>query len=288
MKSMPWRQTNAALIWRCLSNVCRRCAAIACCGSACRRHRSRSRTIAHFLVGAGTPGPTGPGCKIIDTGHRRARDLAIELPPSPLEAVMAGEVREQVHDRLSELIDASSHDVDLCEHAPFGRADGPRLIGAPRHRPDHRPSWQHGQGASARRRASSETGRAQSACRDRFARTWHRHRRCRFGVPARIAAFDRELSCNGLDARDMRSMACPKAACFRSRAMIWPNVRRCSTVSGAANSTGSTYKRNRSMFWPSRSPPKWRRATGTRTNFLPCCAAPGPIAILPTPIFPAS
>ena len=62
--------------------------------------------IAHFLVGAGKPGLAGPGCKIIDTGHRRARDLAIELPPSPLEAVMAGEVREQVHDRLSELIDA--------------------------------------------------------------------------------------------------------------------------------------------------------------------------------------
>ncbi len=62
--------------------------------------------IAHFLVGAGKPGLAGPGCKIIDTGHRRARDLAIELPPSPLEAVMAGEVREQVHDRLSGLIDA--------------------------------------------------------------------------------------------------------------------------------------------------------------------------------------
>ncbi|HEY8006709.1 MAG TPA: DEAD/DEAH box helicase [Methylocella sp.] len=62
--------------------------------------------IAHFLVGAGKPGLAGPGCKIIDTGHRRARDLAIELPPSPLEAVMAGEVREQVHDRLSELINA--------------------------------------------------------------------------------------------------------------------------------------------------------------------------------------
>jgi ATP-dependent Lhr-like helicase len=55
--------------------------------------------IAHFLTGA-----VSAGCKIIDTGHRRARDLAIELPPSPLEAVMAGEVREQVHDKLAQLI----------------------------------------------------------------------------------------------------------------------------------------------------------------------------------------
>ena len=43
--------------------------------------------------------------KIIDTGHRRTRDLAIELPPSPLEAVMSGEVWEQIYDRLTELIE---------------------------------------------------------------------------------------------------------------------------------------------------------------------------------------
>ena len=55
--------------------------------------------IAHFLTGTAKA-----GCKIIDTGHRRARDLAIALPPSPLEAAMAGEVREQVHDRLAQLI----------------------------------------------------------------------------------------------------------------------------------------------------------------------------------------
>jgi ATP-dependent Lhr-like helicase len=61
--------------------------------------------IAHFLTGAGPNGLASAGCKIIDTGHHRARDLAIELPPSPLEAVMAGEVRELIHDRLARLID---------------------------------------------------------------------------------------------------------------------------------------------------------------------------------------
>src|SRR5450631_3489027 len=62
--------------------------------------------IAQYLTGTGPRGLPSAGCKIIDTGHRRARDLAIEVPPSPLEAVMAGEVREQVHDRLAELIGA--------------------------------------------------------------------------------------------------------------------------------------------------------------------------------------
>src|SRR4051794_12534362 len=43
---------------------------------------------------------------IIDAGHRRALDLALELPNSPLEAVMSGEVWEETYDRLSELIKA--------------------------------------------------------------------------------------------------------------------------------------------------------------------------------------
>ncbi len=61
--------------------------------------------VARFLVGAGTAG-TSPECSIVDIGHQRARDLAIEIPPSPLEAVMSGEVWQQVYRRLSELIEA--------------------------------------------------------------------------------------------------------------------------------------------------------------------------------------
>jgi ATP-dependent helicase Lhr and Lhr-like helicase len=60
--------------------------------------------VARFLVGTGAEGGPVPGCTIIDTGHRRARDLAIEVPSSPLEAVMSAEVWEQVYDRLAELI----------------------------------------------------------------------------------------------------------------------------------------------------------------------------------------
>jgi ATP-dependent helicase Lhr and Lhr-like helicase len=45
--------------------------------------------VARFLTGADLP---QAACRIVDTGHHRARDLAVELPPSPLEAVMSGEV----------------------------------------------------------------------------------------------------------------------------------------------------------------------------------------------------
>src|SRR5262249_60481854 len=54
---------------------------------------------------AGTNGGE-PACAIVDTGHQRDRDLALELPPAPLEAVMSAEVWEQVYGRLTELIEA--------------------------------------------------------------------------------------------------------------------------------------------------------------------------------------
>jgi ATP-dependent helicase Lhr and Lhr-like helicase len=47
-----------------------------------------------------------PAPAIIDQGHRRTLDLALELPNSPLEAVMAGEVWDEIYDRLAELIKA--------------------------------------------------------------------------------------------------------------------------------------------------------------------------------------
>jgi ATP-dependent Lhr-like helicase len=45
-------------------------------------------------------------CRVVNLGHRRARDLAIEVPSSPLEAVMSAEVWEQIYDRLAELVGA--------------------------------------------------------------------------------------------------------------------------------------------------------------------------------------
>ncbi len=60
--------------------------------------------LAHLLVGAAPDGLPASQVRIIDTGHHRPRDLSIEIPDSPLEAVMSGEVWQQVYDRLVELI----------------------------------------------------------------------------------------------------------------------------------------------------------------------------------------
>jgi ATP-dependent Lhr-like helicase len=55
--------------------------------------------VARFLVGQGSDGD----CAIVDVGHIRRRDLALEVPPVPLEAVMANDVWERVYDRMAEL-----------------------------------------------------------------------------------------------------------------------------------------------------------------------------------------
>src|SRR5881396_1497052 len=63
--------------------------------------------VARFLVGTRAVDEAGdPDCEIIDIGHRRELDLAIEMPKSPLEAVMSNEVWEEIYHRLAELIQA--------------------------------------------------------------------------------------------------------------------------------------------------------------------------------------
>jgi ATP-dependent helicase Lhr and Lhr-like helicase len=61
--------------------------------------------VARFLVGSANLEPDStPHCTIIDTGHKRQLDLAIEIPSSPLEAVMSNEVWEEIYNRLAALI----------------------------------------------------------------------------------------------------------------------------------------------------------------------------------------
>ncbi|HEX4119837.1 MAG TPA: DEAD/DEAH box helicase [Verrucomicrobiae bacterium] len=63
--------------------------------------------VASFLVGARNLDPAGRArCRIIDAGHLRALDVAIELPGSPLEAVMSTEVWGEVYERLVNFVES--------------------------------------------------------------------------------------------------------------------------------------------------------------------------------------
>lgn len=72
--------------------------------------------VARFLVGAANMKPHAaaataegsgkpvPDCTIVDIGYARQRDLALELPPTPLSAVMSNDQWQQVYARVAELV----------------------------------------------------------------------------------------------------------------------------------------------------------------------------------------
>ncbi|MDH3726434.1 MAG: DEAD/DEAH box helicase, partial [Myxococcales bacterium] len=64
--------------------------------------------VAHFLVGANqnAAGDDERACRIVDVGHQREMDLAVEMPGSPLETVMSLEVWDEIYQRLAVLVEA--------------------------------------------------------------------------------------------------------------------------------------------------------------------------------------
>jgi ATP-dependent helicase Lhr and Lhr-like helicase len=56
-------------------------------------------TIAHFLAGSGRPDPV-----IVDTGHGRPLDIAIEVPQSELGPVASNEMWGEIYDRIAALV----------------------------------------------------------------------------------------------------------------------------------------------------------------------------------------
>jgi len=57
------------------------------------------------FTGEGAQGADGGECTIIDAGHQRARDLAVELTNVPLQPVMSNDAWGLVYDRLAQLIE---------------------------------------------------------------------------------------------------------------------------------------------------------------------------------------
>ncbi len=56
--------------------------------------------VAHFLTGSGRPDPV-----IVDIGHKRTLDLAIEVPPMPLGPIASNEMWDAIYDRLVALVE---------------------------------------------------------------------------------------------------------------------------------------------------------------------------------------
>jgi len=56
--------------------------------------------VAHFLTGNGRPDPV-----IVNIGHKRSVDLAVEVPPSPLGPVASNEMWDEIYARTIELVE---------------------------------------------------------------------------------------------------------------------------------------------------------------------------------------
>jgi ATP-dependent Lhr-like helicase len=56
--------------------------------------------VAHFLTGGGRPGPV-----IVDVGHKRKLDLAVEVPASQLGPITTNEMWDEIYNRLVELVE---------------------------------------------------------------------------------------------------------------------------------------------------------------------------------------
>jgi ATP-dependent Lhr-like helicase len=67
--------------------------------------------VARFLVGATGLVDGVADCEIVDIGYKKQRDLALEVPPTPLAAVMSNDQWEQVYERIQQLV--ASHRTTL-------------------------------------------------------------------------------------------------------------------------------------------------------------------------------
>ncbi len=55
--------------------------------------------VAHFLTGAGRPDPV-----IVNIGHKRSLDVAVEVPASQLGPIATNEMWDEIYDRIAELV----------------------------------------------------------------------------------------------------------------------------------------------------------------------------------------
>ncbi|MEK9647772.1 MAG: DEAD/DEAH box helicase, partial [Gammaproteobacteria bacterium] len=67
--------------------------------------------VAKYLVGSSQVIDNTAKCTIVDSGHKKTLDISIEVPKSPLSALMSNEVWEELYERLVELVE--SHQTTL-------------------------------------------------------------------------------------------------------------------------------------------------------------------------------
>jgi ATP-dependent Lhr-like helicase len=224
--------------------------------------------------------PIRPSAAIIDHGHRRALDLALELPGAPLEAVMSGEVWDEVYERLTALIAAHKTTLifvntrRLAERLARRLADrlGEAAVTA------HHGSLARGARLDAEERLKAGQLRALVATAslelgiDIGHVIWYARSRAPGGSP---------LFCNEWAGRAIPSSGRPGGGCSHSPGTISWNARPCFAPCGGESWTICWYATSRSMSWLSRWWPRRPPRTGRSRSCSSSARAPIPIVISP-------
>ena len=186
--------------------------------------------VARLLVGAGPArsNPDGsPDCSIVDTGHRRELDLALELPSEELGAVASGEQMDEIIDLIAGRRRAAPDHAGVRQHQAGGRARRARTGRAP-----GREAWSRPITAVCPRTGASES---RPGCAAATFAPWSRPRRWssastsgRSSWSARSAprAASRR-SCSESAGPTTAGTACRAAGCIRAAEMSSSNAPPC-------------------------------------------------------------
>ena len=241
-------------------------------GSGCRPRSARSRRSAACSSATGRCPP------IVDAGHQRDLDLALELPEGELEAVTSAPSRwptcstaspRSSREHRTTLVFVNTRRLAERLAHQLGERLGDDVVAA------------HHGSLSKDRRHRVETrlraGDLHGAGGHRVARARHRHRPGRARVPDRLAAQHRHVPAAG---RPLE----PHAAPARPKGRLYPLTRdelvECAALLAAVRAgrldaiqPAAPAARHR---WPSRSSPRSARRSGAPTTSTRSCAAPRP------------
>ena len=227
--------------------------------------------VAQFLAGSERPAPA-----VVDVGHRRAMDLAVEVPPSELGAMASNEMWGEIYDRIAAL--AGEHRSTLvfvntrrlAERVAHHLAEriGKELVAA------HHGSLARKLRLAAERRLKAGELRVlvATASLELGIDIGHVDLVCQIGSPRSIGVALQRLGRAG----HWRGRHAQEAASSPPPATNCSNVPRWCARFVVATSTNCSSRKPRSMFSRSRSSPLAPRRSGRRTNFLRWCAAPIP------------
>ena len=200
-----------------------------------RHRRSRSKMVAQFLTGDGRPDPV-----IVNIGHKREIDLAVEVPRSELGPVAINEMWDEIYDRAapswseqhrSTLVFVNTRRLaERVAHHLGERLGEDNVAGAPRQ--------PVAQAAARRREAGSKRARSASLVATASLELGIDIGTVDLVMPDRFAALHRGRAAARRPRRSLARRRCPRDAFSPLPAMICSNAPRWCVRFGTANSIG--------------------------------------------------